>query len=69
MENPVSPKCERVIEDLEAGKVPCWDFRKIRQASACTAWQLMEERKSPWGESLREAWRIVRGKCTWREGV
>ncbi len=65
--NPVSAKCERVLEQLEAGKIPCWDFRGTRRAAACAAWAGMEERHIPWGEAIKEGWNKVRAKCTWAE--
>lgn len=58
-----SPHCQRVLEDLEEGRIPCGDFRATRSGAMCLAFDIMHEKnlnKLP----LKEAWRHIKTKCS-----
>lgn len=59
--NPVSEKCERVLETTPK----CYDFAGIRRWVMCRAWQEMEKRKIPFSEAIRISWSEARRVCSW----
>ena len=61
--SPISEHCERVLADLEAGKIPCYSFAKTRSAVLCLAWKMLEDRKLP-SLPVGEAWKVLRQKCS-----
>lgn len=61
-QSPISPHCERVLEALEKGGIPCWDFRLSRSAVLCKAWEILEKEKRT-KLPVGEAWSYLRAKC------
>ena len=62
-DNPsVSYKCKEVLE-RPITKDLCYDFRGIRQWVLCNTWKLMEEKRIPFAQAIRESWRQVKDKC------
>ncbi|MDO9333991.1 MAG: hypothetical protein Q7T57_05660 [Dehalococcoidales bacterium] len=60
--NPLSAHCEAVLKNLEEGKIPCFDFRVVRSAALCKAWEILEREKRT-RLPIREAWAYIRTKC------
>jgi len=58
----VSEKCEIILKKPLTKDV-CYDFRAIRQKVMCRAWQLMEERKLPFRDAVRTAWKEIKEEC------
>jgi len=60
----ISPHCKRVLDNFETRtKDVCVDFREIRAAVMCRAWQLMEAELIPFREAIRKAWVWAKDKC------
>ena len=61
-ENPVSPKCERIL-GVTPSKEECFDFRAVRARVLCNAWALMEAEKVPFATAIKRAWDKVKSEC------
>lgn len=60
--NPLSAHCQDVLAKLEAGEIPCYDFRISRSAVLCKAWDILEKEKRT-KLPVSEAWGYLRTKC------
>lgn len=60
-DNPISAKCEMVLET----PAKCYDFSGTRRYASCRAWDLMEKEHIGWQEAITKAWSEVRTVCTW----
>jgi hypothetical protein len=57
-----SEHCQVVLKELEEGKISCGDFRAVRSAAMCLAFDIYNKEgrtKLP----LKEAWQKLRTKC------
>ena len=59
---PLSEKCKRILED-ELVKDDCYYPSRRSQHVMCKAWQLMEEKKMPFKDAMKEAWRWFKDEC------
>jgi len=55
----MSERCKVML----AGPPECMDFRKLRSWTMCKAWSVMDVKKVPFKEAIREAWREAKAKC------
>jgi len=58
----LSETCKLILEK-GLTKDMCYDFRAIRRYVLCNAWKLMEERKIPFRDAIRESWRKAKEEC------
>lgn len=55
----ISPHCEMVIKEPMTREL-AYDFRGIRGRVMCYAWQIMQEKRVPFRDAIRQAWAKVK---------